>query len=112
MRKVKLTEGDLTRIVKRVLNENEDDVNSLIKESRDNYDSVCYEISKLSLDEIPNSYHGIMSNIGDYINKLESIEVENDEINYMLEKYKELDNDINQIITHINYCQDILNKIW
>lgn len=113
MKKVKLTEADLTRIVKRVINENdEEDIDELIDEYRNIYDALCYDISNYSLTDIYDSYSNITHEIEHSIRILDSIETKNDKVVILHDNYTDLGQKINQIMLHLHNSTQIRDSIY
>ena len=109
MKKIKLTESDLTRIVKRVINENDEDIDEIYDEYRKKYDEICYIISQTGLDELYNSPH-IDRSITECISDLEGYNGE--KLVDLKEEFDELFTKLNRINYFLSAAESIKNEIY
>lgn len=114
--KVKLTESDLTNIVKKIIRENEDideieneDIDEIESEYRKKYDEICYIISQTGFDELYNSSH-IDSSITECITDLEGY---NDvKLFHLTYNFEELYTKLNRINYFLSAAQSVKDEIY
>jgi|688.fasta_scaffold724043_3 hypothetical protein len=113
--KVKLTESDLTNIVRKILKESEEDLTDTIEEYRKKYDEICYNISESNFDDLYYHINSLTRELYDNYDVLKSFLDEgskNSELIDLIDNYKNRIDDLNRIWSILNEVDDIKTGMY
>jgi hypothetical protein len=111
MKKVKLTESDLTRIVKQVINEgiSDGEINTLISEYEKKLEDLCRNISIMGLEDLWDD-QSITREIYDTISEIE--DYDDDRLYDIKSKYEDLSTKMNVITKNLYEVISIMDSIY
>lgn len=112
MKKVKLTEQDLTNIVKKVIQEQEnsngEEIDDIINEFEKKYDNICYTISHMGLDELYEN-NSVQREIDENLSFLEGYDDER--LSRLKSDFDDLSSKMNGIYYHLSNADSLKNSI-